>query len=75
MDGPLQSLEPDEVDKSFTTSSRAMAKALKTFKDSPVGTIAKAIKAACLSIILAELGRLWQRLKSFRGAKKRINII
>ena len=44
LDGPLLSIDPDEVDKSFTAATRSMAKALKTFKDLAVGSIAKQIK-------------------------------
>ena len=44
LDGPLLKLDPDEVEKSFTTWTRSMAKALKTFKELAVGSIAKTIK-------------------------------
>ena len=44
LDGPMIRLDPDEVEKQFTTASRVMAKAGKTFKDIPVGGIAKQIK-------------------------------
>ena len=45
LDGPMINLDPDAVERDYTNSSRVMAKATKTFKDSPVGNIAKQIKA------------------------------
>ena len=44
LDGPLLNLDPDEVEKGFTTLTRTMAKSLKVFKGQPVGNIATQIK-------------------------------
>ena len=44
MDGPMVKLDPDEVEKSYTNATRAIAKAGKVFKEAPVGQIATQIK-------------------------------